>query len=98
MKFQHILLAAAGIVLFAACATNQPIDPCVDVTEKAGFLKGLIQGFIAPITFIISLFSDSIAMYEVNNSGGWYDFGFILGIGGFSGGILKGRRRSRRDR
>jgi hypothetical protein len=29
---------------------------------------------------MISLFTDSVAIYEVNNSGGWYNFGFVIGI------------------
>jgi hypothetical protein len=55
----------------------------------AGFWKGLWQGLIAPITFIISIFSKSVRFYEVHNSGFWYNFGFVLGAGlFFSGGIL----------
>jgi hypothetical protein len=38
---------------------------------------------------------DDVAIYAVNNSGGWYDFGFLLGIGGFSGGIFRGSRKKR---
>ena len=65
--------------------------------EVAGFWLGLWQGIIAPITFIISLFSDTVEMYEVHNNGGWYNFGFLLGVmiifGGSSGGAARGRRR-----
>jgi len=46
----------------------------------------LWHGIIAPITFIISLFTDSVSMYEVHNTGGWYDFGFVLGVGILFGG------------
>ena len=38
-------------------------------------------GIILPYSFIGSLFSDTIAIYSVLNSGGWYDFGFVLGVG-----------------
>lgn len=79
------------------CASSEAIDPCVDVAQREGFLMGLIQGFIAPITFIISFFDGSVAMYAVNNSGWLYDLGFLLGIGGFSGGIFKSRRKRYRD-
>jgi predicted small secreted protein len=65
--------------------------------EVAGFWLGLWQGIIAPVTFIISLFSDKVDMYEVHNNGGWYNFGFLLGImiifGGSGGGAARGRRR-----
>jgi hypothetical protein len=23
-------------------------------------------------------------MYDINNTGGWYDFGFLIGVGGIS--------------
>ena len=50
------------------------------VEEPAGFWAGLWHGLICLVTFIISLFSDSVHMYEVNNTGGWYNFGFLLGV------------------
>lgn len=57
--------------------------------KVAGFWLGVWHGLIAPITFIISVFSSKVSLYEVHNSGGWYNFGFVLGAGLFlSGGIL----------
>ncbi len=95
---KYLLFASLiAVVLLSGCASTEAIDQCVDPNETEGFLMGLIQGFIAPVTFIVSLFDDDVAIYAVNNSGWLYDLGFLLGIGGFSGGILKGRRRSRRD-
>lgn len=52
----------------------------------AGFLAGFWHGIIAPITFIISLFNVNVRIYEKNNSGRWYDFGFLIGISGSFGG------------
>jgi len=52
----------------------------------AGFLAGLWHGLILPITFIVSLFSPNVRFYEKNNSGLWYDFGFILGASSSLGG------------
>ncbi len=66
--------------------------------EIAGFWLGLWHGLLAPITFIVSLFTPNVRFYEVHNSGGWYNFGFVLGAGLFlSGGIL-GHRKSRKHR
>jgi hypothetical protein len=63
--------------------------------KVAGFWKGLWHGLIAPITFIISIFSKNVRFYEVHNNGSWYNFGFVLGAGLFlSGGIL-GHKGSR---
>ena len=90
-----ILVAFALVFMATSCAEPQPIDPCIQTEETHGFIFGLIHGFLAPLTFLISLISDSVAMYAVNNSGGWYDFGFLLGIGGFSGGIFKGSKKKR---
>jgi len=33
------------------------------------------------ITFLISLFNQKVRLYETNNNGRWYDFGFCLGAG-----------------
>ena len=43
--------------------------------------------------WIGSLFSDAIAVYAVPNNGGWYDFGFFLGIVVLGGGGARGARR-----
>lgn len=88
------LLAVLGIVVLTACAAGA--NPAVDVgPDPAGFFLGLWQGFIAPVTFFVSLFSDNVNIYEVNNNGNWYDFGFVIGAGLlFSGGLFG--RRSRR--
>jgi hypothetical protein len=67
--------------------------------EVAGFWMGLWHGLIAPITFIISIFTRQVRFYEVHNIGFWYNFGFVLGAGLFlSGGILghKGSRSKKK--
>ncbi len=52
--------------------------------RTAGFLGGLWHGMIAPITFIVSLFVGGVSIYEKNNNGRWYEFGFMLGIGAYT--------------
>ena len=52
----------------------------------AGFWYGLWHGIISFIALIIHLFNESVLVYEVNNTGGWYDFGFILGVSTIWGG------------
>ncbi len=59
----------------------------------AGFLGGLWHGMILPITFIVSLFTMNVRIYETHNSGRWYDFGFLIGASsslGGSGSTLNG--------
>ncbi|MFZ5966865.1 MAG: hypothetical protein ACOYVK_06795 [Bacillota bacterium] len=48
--------------------------------DPAGFWAGLWHGLIAPITFMISIFNPNVGIYETNNIGRLYDFGFILGV------------------
>lgn len=89
------LSAALALVALAlaGCAASQPAVPPGE--QLPGFWLGLWQGVIAPITFIVSLFSEGVRIYAFPNAGRWYDFGFMLGIGGFSGGIFAGFRRRR---
>jgi hypothetical protein len=61
-------------------AEPQYIAECVNSTG-AGFFKGVWHGIISPVTLIWQLFSDDVVMYAVNNLGGRYDFGFLLGAG-----------------
>ncbi len=52
-----------------------------------------MHGVISPITFIISLFTDNVNLYEVFNSGNWYDFGFMFGVSIIFGGGARGAKR-----
>ena len=78
-------LLILAVVALAGCGGPNNVAH-VDATHIAGFWKGLWDGFTATIAFIISLFGGHVNIYEVHNNGGWYNFGFLLGIGGFGGG------------
>ncbi len=82
------------VFTFASCAGVEPVQECLK-GEQYGFLFGLLHGFITPVSFIASLFDDNVAIYAVNNSGGWYDFGFLLGSGGW--GILAGNKSKKKS-
>jgi hypothetical protein len=47
----------------------------------AGFWAGLWRGIIAPLLFWVSLISPSVSVYETNNKGRRYEFGFLIGVG-----------------
>jgi hypothetical protein len=84
-------------VLLASCAAG-PNPAAGTGQEPAGFWLGLWHGVIFPVTFVISLFTDGVSVYEVANNGNWYDFGFFLGVlislGGSGGaGARAGKRR-----
>jgi hypothetical protein len=76
------------MLVLAACAAgpNLSVDEPSPDGEVAGFWVGLWHGIIVPITWLISLFSDTVSIYEVHNNGGWYDTGFLIGAGVFLGG------------
>jgi hypothetical protein len=96
-----VLLLSGTALLLAACAAgpNELVDTGPD---PAGFWLGLWQGLISPITFIVSLFTTNVNIYEVQNNGNWYDFGFVLGVacafgsGGWGGtaGVRRTQRRA----
>lgn len=89
-----ILIALGVFILGLSCAQAVDVSGFVEA-EPYGFWSGLWHGIIAPFTFIISLFKEDVAMYAVNNNGGWYDFGFVLGAGILFGGGSKGSRKSK---
>ena len=84
-KVSKMVMVLFLFVLFTSCADAISVEKCLN-DELYGFWGGLLHGIIAPISFIISLFKEDVAIYAVNNNGGWYDFGFVLGAGILFGG------------
>ena len=99
MQRTHLLcLLFLGALFLTGCAAGPNTAAHVAASDGsiAGFWLGLWHGMIAPITFIISLFSNNnVSFYEVHNNGGWYNFGFLLGASGSLGG--SGSASSRRS-
>ena len=93
MKDQSILFYLVILVIVISL-TGFVVPSSADLwgmgTTK-GFLPGLLMGYLAPFKFIVSLFTDYLTIYAIDNNGDWYNFGFILGIGGFSGGVFRAR-------
>ena len=96
-RLPALLVMTVAVVALSACAAGP--NPALDTgTDPAGFWLGLWQGFISPVTFVVSLFTDDVSIYEVQNNGNWYDAGFMLGVsiifgGGSGGGAAASRRR-----
>jgi hypothetical protein len=75
---------AIGVALAGCAPAGNPLEDtaaafrcCTAWGESsAGFWLGLWHGIITPVTFVISLFSSAVGIYEVHNNGGWYDTGF----------------------
>ena len=71
-------LAPLGALLaLAGCATQ---STAAVAPAAPGFLLGLWHGFIFPVAWLVSLFAPKVAIYAVPNNGGWYDFGYFVGI------------------
>jgi len=75
------LFCAFALLLISSCA-HQPEPMAYD---PPGFFSGLLHGFLILFSLIGSVFTD-IRIYAFPNSGGWYDFGYLLGASMFLGG------------
>ena len=80
-------LAPLAALMLSACAATEATTAVA--AGAPGFWLGLWHGFIFPVAWIVSLFTDSVAIYAVPNNGGWYDFGYFLGIVVFGVGARK---------
>ena len=85
-----VLLATLALTL-AACVAKQA--PTAVSATAPGFLEGVFHGFIFPVAWVVSLFTDNIAVYAVPNNGGWYDFGYFLGVCFLGVGARNSKRR-----
>lgn len=84
----YLLFFVATLIFVSSCATQSPEQ----VLDPPGFFKGLLHGFIVLFSFIASLFTE-YKIYAFPNAGGWYDFGFLLGVMLFFGGGGASSRR-----
>jgi len=96
--FKFVLLMIL-VLLMASCSAGH--DRFI-AEQPAGFWFGLWHGMISYISLIARLFNENVAVYEWDNTGGWYDFGFLLGVtliwGGSSQAIRKSVTETKRDK
>ena len=79
-------IATVGLLLLLAACARQVPGAVEHAGETPGFWWGLWHGFVFPFAWIGSLFDSKIAVYAVPNTGGWYDFGFFIGVCVLGGG------------
>ena len=91
MSKARVLAIVTVALALAACVAKQSTNAVAPTAP--GFLEGVWHGFIFPIAWIISLFTDDISVYSVPNNGGWYDFGYFIGICFLGVGARTSRRR-----
>jgi hypothetical protein len=94
-KAGHLAALALPLILLAGCATQSA--GAVEA-DAPGFLLGVWHGFIFPIAWIFSLFMPDVSVYAVPNNGGWYDFGYFIGIVFLGVGARKSKRIVVRER
>jgi membrane-associated HD superfamily phosphohydrolase len=84
-KIMLLLIATIFIGVLSGCADLIQYQYSKEI-QPVGFWYGLWHGMIMPLSFIISLFNDQVAIYAIYNNGGWYNFGFLLGLSMSIGG------------
>ncbi len=77
--FKYSMLILFFLILSGCADVQHNIQPCLE-GHVYGFWGGLWHGIISPFSWIGSLFNDDIAVWAVNNNGGWYATGFIIGV------------------
>jgi len=96
-----VLLVGILVLLVPGCAPGDA-RYSADTGRPANFWAGLWHGLIIIITFIVSLFTKDVGIYEPNNVGWGYNIGFILGcmisLGGGARGVARRRHRHEPDR
>lgn len=98
MKKKIILMIV--LLIFVLSLTGcMPGDGSYNVEEPANFLWGIWHGWIAPISLIRGFFNHNIHVYEVYNTGWWYDFGFYMAVvSGFGGLSLSRHHNKKKDK
>ena len=83
------LLGVCVFVIFVGACAHRPRVMAGDVS---GFWSGVLRGFLIAFSFTRSLLTD-VRIYAFPNSGGWYDFGYLLGAAMFLGGCGAGMEK-----
>jgi len=76
-----VIRRASPLILLlplAACAAHQSATAVAP--GAPGFWLGVWHGFIFPVAAVLSIFLPDVSIYAVPNNGGWYDFGYFIGI------------------
>ncbi|NLO12894.1 MAG: hypothetical protein GX124_02075 [Clostridiales bacterium] len=87
-------MMALLLVTLSGCV---PGDGANSQDKPAGFFWGVWHGWIAPITLIFSVFKHDVGIYEVYNSGFWYNLGYYMAIISGFGGLALARGKRRKD-
>ena len=82
------------LLLLLICVTS--LSSCAPkgyASNEAGFFSGIWHGFIIIFSLIGKVFGADIGIYAEHNTGFFYWFGFIIGLGLLGGGGGSASRR-----
>ena len=91
-KKKILILGIMMILLMVVLSGCVPGDGASSQTKLAGFFTGVWHGWIAPFSLIYSIFNRGIRIYEVYNTGFWYDLGYYMAIISGFGGLAMSRK------
>ena len=94
-RLHKFLLFIFVLTVLPACAVG---DARFTLEGPAGFWNGFWHGIISVVSLIIHIFNDTVRVYETNNIGGWYDFGFLIGVTSIWGGGCHIKCKSAKDK
>lgn len=89
-----IITLVIGSLFLAGCF---PVDGGRPGDDRDGFFMGIWHGWIAPVSIVLGIFDSQIRVYEVHNTGWWYDFGYYMAIISGFGGLSLLRRSKEKD-
>lgn len=72
-----VCLASLLMILLSGCV---PGDGSYTDENRAGFFWGIWHGWLAPVSLIMGIFNNHLRVYEIHNTGWWYDLGFYMAI------------------
>lgn len=92
-----LVMLAVTAICMAGCAAG---TERFSADKPAGFWAGIWHGAISVVTMIVHVFNDGVRVYEIDNTGGWYDFGFLFGVicvwgGGSHASCTRSRHRKK---
>ena len=88
----EVLLAGTLSLVLAGCV---PGDGSCTAADPGGFWSGIWHGWIAPVALVWGFFDATVRIYEVQNTGWWYDFGYYIAVISGFGGLSLVRRRGK---
>ncbi len=86
------------MLVFAIALTGCLPNDGTYIINKAGFFWGVWHGWMAPLSLILGFFNHTTRIYEVSNTGWFYDLGFYMAVISGFGGFSLSRRKNKRDK